>query len=262
MFGFLFEDREGNKVLKDANYKYPSLIETVCELRFSSPTKWNMSSFIKFASLAEKAGFPVVVDAGEGFQFDFAVTAGKAQPPKMKPVLGRIQTWNQEKTELWQAGPELFAANRRSPYKGWEVFRPHILNGFELYLRIAKPKKASSMVLTYINRIEFNPLKEKPSKFVRFLTDEIEFADKMINYGRHSEQVYKDGDRIVIIAGKNMQAGSSDDSIILNISYTTLEPKLEIVAFKKHLEKAHSRIIAAFEKSITDVHRKRMEPND
>ena len=250
------------KIVNEPTYKNPSLIETVCELRFAPPTKWSMSSFIKFASLAEKAGFPNVVDAGEGFQFNFAVSAGKRQPPTMKPVLGRLQTWNQEKTELWQAGPELFAANRRSPYKGWETFRPHILKGFEVFAKIAKPKKASLMVLTYINRIEVDLSKNSPSDFVSFLPYEIKYADHPTNYGRHTEQQFKDGDKIVIIAGKNIDSDDGKNSIILNISYTIPEPNLEMAAFKKHLEKAHSRIIAAFEKSITDVQRKRMEPYD
>ncbi len=224
--------------------------------------KWNMSSFIKFASLAEKEGFPNVVDAGESFQFNFALGPGKTQPPKVKPVPGRIQTWNQEKTELWQAGPDLFAANRRSPYKGWETFRPHILKGFEIYSKTAKPKKASIMVLTYINRIEVDLSKNRPSEFVRFLPDEVDYADQLTNFGRHTEQVFNDGDKIAVIAGKNIQSDESENAVILNISYTAPTPKLEIGAFKKTIEKAHNRIIVAFEKSITDLQRERMEPYD
>jgi uncharacterized protein (TIGR04255 family) len=248
--------------LNEPKYKNPSLIEAVCELRFSPPTKWGMSSFIRFASLAEKEGFANVVDAGEGFQFNFAVGPGKSQAPKVKPVPGRIQTWNSEKTELWQAGPELFAANRRSPYKGWESFRPHILKGFDLYSKTAKPKKASTMVLTYINRIEVDLAKNKPSEFVGFLPDEVDYADQITNFGRHTEQGFKDGDKITVIAGKNMPSDESGFAVILNISYTTPTPKLEVGAFIKNIEKAHTRIIRAFEKSITDLQRKRMEPYD
>ena len=248
--------------MSENRYKNPSLIETVCELRFAPATKWGTSSYIRFASLAEKEGFMNLVDAGEGFQFDFALGPGKPNRPTIKSVPGRIQTWNKDKTELWQAGPELFAANRRSPYIGWDNFRPHIIKGFDLYRKIAKPKKAAALVLTYINRIEMDKTTRRPSEFVQFLPDEFEYADRIVNFGRHTEQSFKDGDKIVIIAGKSLPSEDSGSAIILNISYTTPSPSLEIDSLKRNIEKAHKRIIDAFEKSITELQRKRMEPYD
>jgi hypothetical protein len=45
----------------------------------------------------------------------------------------------------------------------------------------------------------------------------------------------------------------------LNIVYTTRLPSLEIKNLKKNIEKGHQRIISAFEMSITDKQRERME---
>ena len=217
-----------------------------------------MSSYIKFASLAEKAGFPNVIDAEKAFSFRFGVEEGKFATPEVQKVPGRIQTWNKERTELWQASPELYAANRRSPYLGWDKFRPHILRGFEIYSQTAKPKSATALVLTYINQIEVEK-NNKPSDYVVFLPEEMPYADNTLDFSRHTEQSFRDGDKIAILAGKNKAPESSLNSVVLTIIYTAIEPKIDVTNFKARIDKGHGRIIDAFEQSISDLQRKEME---
>ena len=216
-----------------------------------------MSSFIKFANLAGKEGYSNIVDAAEAFQFNFSIGKGN-EPPQVKPVTRRIQTWNKEKTQLWQASPELFAANRRKPYQGWAKFRPHILKGFDLYSKTAQHKKAVTLGMHYVNRIEVDLSKNKPSDFIVFLPPEVAFADDIVNFGCQTEQEFKDAGRITIIAGNDISS-EKGLAVVLNIIYTVKSPSLESNKLKETIEKAHSRIIGAFEKSITDLQRERME---
>jgi uncharacterized protein (TIGR04255 family) len=215
-----------------------------------------MSSFINFAKLAEKEGYGEVVDAAEGFQLTFATGEHGATNPDVKTVSRRIQTWNKDRTELWQASPELYAANRREPYLGWQKFRPHILKGFGLYSRTAKPKKAARLVLQYINRIAFSN-DEPPSEFVTFVPPNIQFADVFETFTCHTQQRFKGGDVISVATARTPE--SSSLTFDLNITFVKLMPSLDLKGLKEQIEQGHRRIIEAFEKTITDKQRSKME---
>ncbi len=240
--------------MNKAKYKHPVLIEAVLELRFPSNDKWGMSSFIKFANLARKEGCTEVVDAPDGFQVNFSFGEGKQ--PELQPVSRRIQTWNKEKTRLWQASPELFAANIRSPYPGWEKFKPHILKGFEIYSKIAQPKKAVTLSINYVNKIEFDN-NNPPLDYLIFFPPKVDYADSIDNFGCLTQQTFKNGDAITVSTARDLTPDTM--AIMLNILYTAKSPSLETNSLKQTIERAHTRVIDAFEKSITVKQRERME---
>lgn len=212
-----------------------------------------MGSIVKFANSASTEGYPEVVDSAEGFQINFTANNNK---PEFRPVSRRIQTWNKDRNELWQASAELFAANRRAPYPGWQAFRPHILKGFQLYQKLAKHKKANHMALQYVNRIEFDK-KDPASSFLIFMPPEIPYADVVNAQMCNSQQSFKDGDIITVTAGLNLVEGE-EPAMILNLTYNSPSPPLKLGDLMKKVDTAHERIIEAFEKSITDKQRKRM----
>lgn len=239
--------------MRKNTYKNPTLIEAVFELRFPPNDKWGMGSVVSFANLADKEGFPEVVDSPEGFQINFG--SGK-NPPEFRPASRRVQTWNLEKTELWQASSELFAANRRAPYQGWDEFYPHILKGLDIYQRIAKQKTANHLALQYVNRIEYSRENDL-SDFLTFMPPQIEFADLVKSAACTAQYQYQDGDLITVNAGLNLDVPKRP-AMILNINYSSPEPALVQSKLKKKIELAHQRLIDAFEKSITDQQRERM----
>ena len=240
--------------MNKTKYKHPVLVEALLELRFPSNDKWGMSSFIKFANLASNEGYTEVVDAPDGFQVNFSFGEGKQ--PELQPVSRRIQTWNKEKTQLWQASPELFAANVRTPYLGWEKFKPHILKGFELYSKIARPKKALSLSINYVNKIEFDN-GNSPLDYLVFFPPEVDYADKVDNFGCLTQQTFKNGDTITVSTARDLTPNVM--AVMLNILYTTKSPALELTNLKEIIEKAHTRVIDAFEKSITPKQKEGME---
>ncbi|MBK7392715.1 MAG: TIGR04255 family protein [Chloracidobacterium sp.] len=238
---------------KKNSYQNPALIEAVFELRFPANPRWGMGSVVKFANLASAEGYPEVVDSADGFQINFTTNKNK---PEFRPVSRRIQTWNKEGNELWQASAELFAANRRAPYAGWNEFRPHILKGFQLYQNLAKHKKANHLSLQYVNRIEFDK-QDTAGSFLIFMPPEISYADVINAQTCNSQQTFKDGDTITVTAGLNLMDGEKP-AMILNLTYTSPSPPLKMEELMKKIDIAHRRIIDAFEKSITDKQRERM----
>jgi uncharacterized protein (TIGR04255 family) len=242
--------------LSERTYKHPSILEAVFELRFQSLPSWGISSFVEFARLAKESGYPVLKDAAESFQLTFPIGGGGT--PAMSKVPSRVQTWNEEGTQLWQAGPEMFAANRRAPYRGWSNFRPHIVQGLELYRKVANPEQAEVLKMQYVNRIEVDAGQNSPSDFVSLVPPEIEYADQVSNFVCRTDQSFSDGDQIAVASTRDLSV-TSGLAIILDILYTATKPSLEQNALMDTIEKAHSRVISAFEKSITDALRERME---
>lgn len=243
--------------MSEHRYKHPTIVEAVCELRFPVAKSWGISSFVDFAGLAKQRGYPKLVDAAQGFQVNFPISGSGA--PTMTPVASRVQMWNEERTQLWQAGPQMYAANRRAPYEGWEQFRPHILAGFELYCEVAKPEQAEALVMQYINRIEVDVEQFRPSEFVVFLPPEIPYAEEVVNFICRAEQSFNDGEQIAVTSARDLSAPNGV-AIVLDILYTTTQPNLEQNELASAIDKAHSRIVDAFEKSVTGKLRERMEP--
>ncbi|MBA2340580.1 MAG: TIGR04255 family protein [Pyrinomonadaceae bacterium] len=243
--------------MSERRYKHPTIVEAVFELRFPIAKSWGISSFVEFAGLAKQRGYPNLVDAAQGFQVNFPISSGGA--PTMTPVASRVQTWNEEGTQLWQASPQAYAANRRAPYEGWEKFRPHILEGLELYREIAEPEQAEALVMQYINRIEVDIPRFRPSDLVLFVPPEIKYASVVNNFVCRTEQFFDDGGQIAVTSARDLSA-QNGIVVVLDILYTARQPNLEQGVLMNEVDKAHSRIVEAFEKSITDLLREGMEP--
>jgi uncharacterized protein (TIGR04255 family) len=237
----------------DSKYKKPVIVEAVFELRFNPLPNWQIGSFVKFAELAKKKDFPIMQDSPQQFQVTFT--------PNHEPITNKsashIQTWNEDKTRLWQAGQSLYAANQREPYEGWGVFRPHILKGFELYKEVANPKEAEVLILRYINRIILNK-SEEPSSLLIFLPSGVNFSKNLLNFGCKAEYAFEDNERITITCTKDISQ-KKENAVILDILYLKPKPNLDINSLESTIEKVHNRILESFEESITEELRQRME---
>lgn len=241
--------------VSERKYKNPSVLEAVLELRVKPSETWSISSFVEFAGAAKERGYPILKDAAQGFQVAFPVAQGAA--PSVTTIANRVQTWNESETQLWQAGPQLYAANRRQPYEGWKSFRPHIFEGLDLYCNIAKPAEADALVMQYINRIELDEPELNPGELLRFLPPMIQYAEKINTFICRTDQAFSEQEQIVVTSARD--ASSIDKiAVILDISCVVSRPSLERSVLAELIERAHVRISDAFEKSITDKLRERM----
>jgi uncharacterized protein (TIGR04255 family) len=248
---------QGQQSLNEHTYKHPVILEAVFELRFETVKAWGITSFVEFARLAKEKGYPVLKDAAQSFQVIFPLSSSGA--PTMTPISNRVQTWNEAETQLWQASPEMFAANRRTPYEGWVAFLPHILVGLELYRKVAEPEKAEAMKLQFINRIEVDVRQNSPADLVRFLPPEIQYGDRVNNFVCRTDQAFRDGGQIAVTTTRDMSAANGV-AIVLDVLYVTPNPNLEPGSLMSTIEIAHGRVLSAFENSITNVLRERMKP--
>lgn len=239
----------------ERKYKSPCVLEAIVELRVKASESWSISSFVEFAGVAKERGYSILKDAAEGFQVAFPVAEGGT--PTVTPIANRVQTWNQSGTQLWQAGPQLFAANRRQPYEGWASFRPHILEGMSLYCGIAKPAEAEALVMRYINRIEILEPDLDPSHVLKFVPPMIQYADEINNFICRTDQAFNDQEQITVASARDLNSPEKM-AVILDISCAMSRPSLEESLLIQLIDRAHIRISEAFEKSITDELRERM----
>jgi uncharacterized protein (TIGR04255 family) len=237
----------------EIKYKKPAIIEAVFELRFESISNWEIGSFVKFAELAKQNGFPIMRDSPQQFQVVF----NPNREPITNKAASHIQTWNEQETQLWQAGNSLYAANQREPYQGWQVFKPHILKGFELFEDVANPKIAEILTLRYINRLVLDE-KEDPNSLFWLLPSGIKFSDNLLKFASKIEYGFENNERIVITCAKDISQ-ETENAIILDILYVKPKPQLERIKLEKTIEKIHNRIVDKFENSIKDELRKKME---
>lgn len=242
--------------MSERKYRNPCVLEAVVELRVKAAESWSISSFVEFAGAAKERGYPILKDAAEGFQVAFPVAEGGT--PSVTPIANRVQTWNRSETQLWQAGPQLFAANRRQPYEGWDAFRPDVLEGLDLYCSIAKPAEAEALVIRYINRIELLEPNLNPSDFLTFVPPMIQYADKINNFICRTDQAFNDQEQITVTSARDVNSPVKL-AVILDISCAMSRPSLEKSRLIDLIDRAHMRISEAFEKSITDGLRERME---
>lgn len=251
--------RLDNLALSERKYRKPAIVEAVFELHFPAQNDWGISSSVEFANFAKEKGYPVLKDVVEGFQFSLPVGQGAAPIMNPIPVKRRIQTWNEEGTQLWQASSQLYAANRRSPYLGWDKFLPHILVGLEGYRKIANPVSAERLLLQYLNRIEVDVPKHSPAEYVKFITPEISYADGIHNFICQTEQTFSDEDEITVVCSRDLSQ-ENGVALMLQIIYAVRNPPLDSNNLIELTKKAHQRVIDAFEKSITEKQQERMEP--
>lgn len=113
--------------------------------------------------------------------------------------------------------------------------------------------------MQYINRIQVDVEQCRPSEFVGFIPPEISYADEVVNFICRAEQSFKDGEQIAVTSARDLSAPDGV-AIVLDILYTATQPNLDQNALISLIDKAHSRISDAFEKSITNKLRERMEP--
>ncbi len=236
----------------DIKYKKPTIIEAVFELRFKPLPNWEIGSFVKFSELAKENGFPILKDSPKQFQVSFG-----SEKPVITSATSHIQTWSMDESQLWQAGQTLYAANQREPYQGWEIFRPHIVKGLDIYKEVANPQAAEALIMRFINRIIIDD-QEAPSSLIAFLPHNLEYSNNLVNYGCKAEYKFEEEEIISITATKDITQ-TNINAIILEILYLKPNPSLESEELNNTIEKIHDRIGEYFEKSITDKLRVKME---
>lgn len=145
-------------------YKYPPIVEAICEFRFSKETHWDPTIP---GSVYEriKEQFPIKENKIEQLFNLKADESGLSQNFTSSP---RAIMLAQDRSSLIQVGQQLLTVNHLKPYVGWEQFRPKIKMAYDTMCGITEVKGIDRMALVYIDRIEIPAKQVRLEEYFKF----------------------------------------------------------------------------------------------
>jgi uncharacterized protein (TIGR04255 family) len=236
----------------EKKYKNPPIIEALCELRFIPSQQWDLTlPGLIYEKVKDK--FPdKEQQIGVGVQFR---PTEKGIEHKVEAAPPRVQFFKKDKTALIQVAPDLLAINQLKPYPTWPVFKPLILDNFQVYKDVAKPKGFKGIGLRYINRITFNAKSVKLEDYFNFYpfipTD---VPQVHTNFISRVEIPYRNNrDRMLITLSSAAPEEPDTIPIILDLDYIMFAQEgIFMDKFEEWLEEAHAAVEKTFESCITN----------
>ncbi len=243
-------------------YKNPSIIEALCEFTFALETAWDSTIFGRFYEQVRNE-FPQR-EEGELVTTSLCLNLQAAQTPAAPQLTRspRMAFSRDGRTRLIQVSQRLLSVNVLAPYPGWdEEFRKMILDAIDAYRRVTGISEAARVVLRYLDRFDFD---DQPFRlgdwvncdgglFPRELAEQSLMAYQIghpLSHGEHFAMTAVTG------TGENNPAACN---VILDTQIIGALP-IKLDAVSAPLDAMHRQIIQAFERSITDKMRGRLEP--
>jgi len=231
-------------------YKTSPIIEALCEFRFDPSSRWDMTIpgliYAEVKGTFERTRTAKVLETAlipqeKGIQQQFIASE-------------RSQLLRADEKALMQVGEHILVVNRLKPYDSWAEFLPLIQQGFGAYCGVAKPRGVARIGLRYINRVEI------PSETLR-LDDYFLFhpatppalSQSLAAFICGVQVAYSEPQSMLKVELTNTTDAESSSAFMLDLDHFTLSPCDpafdDVFAW---IERAHSRVEAAFEACITD----------
>jgi len=142
---------------KRKQFKKPPLVEVFCEFFFQIQDGVEWDSFLVPTFYKKiKANYPTrkrIASVGIAVRVQGGSSAPEIQPP-VGPPTPRHRFIAADGKTLIQLGENLLVVNQLPPYYGWEKFEPKIIEAFELYMQLWKPKAVARAAVHYINKVD------------------------------------------------------------------------------------------------------------
>lgn len=146
-------------------YKYPPIIEAVCEFRFEPSSPWDQVFYGLFYEKIRNSGFQKRQPIKE---VDLGVKQSANGIEQELKTTDRMRFLREDEKAFIQVGPDKLSVHHLKPYPSWPEFQPLVLKGFDAYLEAVKPKGIQRIGLRYINRIEIPGTKVKVEDYFEF----------------------------------------------------------------------------------------------
>lgn len=246
--------------MKTKKYKKSPIIEVVCEFRFELENESDATLPGLYFSLV-KDKFPIKKQRNLGIMVPIEGSKGESE----MVVSHLAQFYNNEKTQLIQIGNNLLSINCLKDYPFWENFRPSIMDIFNKYIDIAKPKSIKRIALKSINKIEIAKQNFELCDYFKFFPASPENIETPVkNFSLHIETALHDGRDVLAMKNVSTIPDSNENSaFILDFEYIMNKPgEVSIEGVEDWLGIAHDQLYRAFDESITDKLKLDFEPID
>jgi len=241
--------------MADISNKWP-IEEVLCTIHFNPSEDWDVTVFGKYYSKIEKEyckkeQFKILKRSLED---DVGISNNGSCEEE---TLMRFS--NNEGNRIVQLSRDTLVMNLRSPYPGWEEFKPEVLNRIDDYVDSFKPERIDSLGIRYINKFS-EPAED-------FAIGHI-FRDNNYVPGVIFEKKSPFMSRLLFMNGNDIltelntgQIDTDDENqvaIILDIEVSSLK-KLEAERefLSDQLDDFHKRLSGIFKSCISDRLRKK-----
>ena len=240
-------------------YSKPPIVVAMCEVHFDPASPWDLAvPGLLYEELREL--FPTRSQT-PAFEAVLAATPeGVTQQVRRHE---RLQFSQVDERIIVQVGNHYLAVHHRPPYSTWEEFLPRIRTVLERYRKIASPTRVQRISLTYANSIVLPGDNPEPDEFFDFYPHiGPRLPKQMVGLNLAVQFPFDDlRDLLQVAMATASSARSEEATIALNLQYFLAKPfGVELEAIVPWLEVGHQRIEEAFEGSITDNLRRRLEP--
>jgi uncharacterized protein (TIGR04255 family) len=194
-------------------YPNPTIVEAVCELRFTPDVqgKWESNYFSDFSEKI-KGDYPAFEPVQQhAAQF---ILGAQGIASHAVQVEQRMKFKNADETRLVQIGPSSLAVFFLPKYPGWNFFRSEILSVWGKAVEVIGNQAISRIGLRYINRLPSLKKGESLSNWLKssdFLPSSV-LASKGSTFFR-SEVSGEGGSQTVITIGQQEDAAQADKVI-------------------------------------------------
>lgn len=226
--------------------KYPTIVEAVCELRFSRGVSYTMIPGAMRERLRSR--FP---------DFEVLPTAtfmGGIPEEIITPPVPQHRFKSQKPNALVQTGPRLLTVNVLPVYPSFEVFRELILYALQHYREAADPGDPTRVGLRYINLIRSAGGNNDLSDYLKcsFTYPEplphppAEIAARLL-------LPYRELGTLGLAVSFPSRVGQSEQGALLDLDFFLNNPKeFHLDRFPQWLDEAHTLIYEVFTATVLD----------
>ena len=233
----------GSKV-ETEKLRHPSVIEAICEFRFSRTVSYTMiPGAMKERLRPTFSSFEILPAA----QMMAGIPAEAMIPP-----MPHHRFKSQVPNALVQTGPRLLTVNVLPVYPTYEVFRKLILDTFASFQDVAECGNPVSLTLRYINHFPWSSGKKSVSDYLGWA---VTYPKQLL----HPPQAvaarvvlpFQDLGNLSISVSSPSQVGSGQIGVLLDLEISESNPDgLDSKTFPEWLNVAHGAIYSAFQSSV------------
>lgn len=224
--------------------QHPSVIEAICEFRFSRTISYTMIPGAMKERLRPTFSSFEILPASQ------MMTAFPAEA--MIPPMPAHRFQSRVPNAMVQTGPRLLTVNVLPNYPTFEVFRKLILDTFASFQDVAECGDPISLTLRYINHFPWSSEKESVGDFLDWA---VAYPERL----PHPPQAvaarvvlpFQDTGNLSISVSSPAQVGSGEVGVLLDLEVSESKPEgLDSKRFPEWLNVAHDAIYSAFQSSV------------
>ncbi len=241
------------KKLPSQVFPNPTIVEAICEIRFSPPAKETGWDGIWFGKFLKKLGDMFEMEPKLASTFRLVNSPGSLTATTETYPINHMLYRHHDNKFLFQLSPWCLTINEVSRYQSWTHFLSHIQEAWTALCEIIEGCNIERIGLRYINRIPRSSSQEQIGEWLKS-TDM--FPSRLLKQSEgyfFRSEIMEKGDRTLILSVAEERSTNEIRPIILDIDAVCMEKTpAHWDSLKSELEDLHNMVRREFDNARTD----------